>query len=221
MYVPPVFEEKDLSVLHDAIRRSGLATLVTLGAEGLEASHVPMLLDAEPAPFGTLHGHIARANLQWRRAAAEVHALAMFLGPDAYVSPSWYPSKQQTGKVVPTWNYVAVHAYGPVRFYDDADHLLALVTNLTARHETPRAAPWAVTDAPEDYVRGLLGQIVGFEIPVARLEGKWKMSQNRPAQDRGGVVEGLAREGGSTGAAVAGLVEGASKRRGKPATSEA
>ena len=216
MYVPPAFEENDLSVLHGAIRQSGLATLVTLGAEGLEASHVPMLLDPDPAPLGTLHGHVARANPQWRRAAVDAHALAIFLGPDAYVSPSWYASKQQTGKVVPTWNYVAVHAAGPVRFYDDADRLLALVTRLTARHETPRATPWAVTDAPEDYIRGLLTQIVGFEIPIARLEGKWKMSQNRPAPDRVGVVEGLVSEGGSAGAVVAGIVEAVNSDKGRP-----
>ena len=206
MYVPPAFEENDLSVLHEAIRQSGLATLVTLGAEGLEASHVPMLLDPDPAPLGTLHGHVARANPQWRRAAAAAHALAIFLGPDAYISPSWYASKQQTGKVVPTWNYVAVHAAGAVRFYDDADRLLALVTRLTARHETPRATPWAVTDAPDDYIRGLLTQIVGFEIPIARLEGKWKLSQNRPEVDRLGVAAGLAARDDATASAVAALM---------------
>jgi len=203
MYVPPHFKQEDLPVLHDAIRQSGLATLVTFGADGIEASHVPVLLDSEPAPFGTLHGHIARNNPQWQRAAANVHALAIFLGPDAYISPSWYATKQETGKVVPTWNYVAMHVYGPVQFFDDADRLLAHVTKLTEAHEGRRAAPWAVTDAPEDYIRRQLTAIIGFEIPIVRLEGKWKMSQNRSAQDRIGVVEGLVREGGAGETAVA------------------
>jgi transcriptional regulator len=217
MYVPSSFGEERVSVLHDAIRQRPLATLVTLGADGMEASHVPMLLDAEPAPFGTLHGHIARSNPQWQRAAADGQALVIFLGPDAYVSPSWYPTKQTTGRVVPTWNYVAIHAYGPVRFFDDADRLLDLVTRLTRTHEAPRAEPWAVTDAPESYIRGQLNSIVGFEIPIARLEGKWKMSQNRPAADRVGVVEGLTREGGPAGAAVAGIVADAIKNPGTSA----
>jgi transcriptional regulator len=211
MYVTPVFKEEDLPVLHDAIRQSGLATLVTLGADGMEASHVPMLLDPEPAPFGTLHGHIARSNPQWQREAADGHALAIFLGPDAYITPSWYATKRETGKVVPTWNYVAIHVYGPVRFFDDANRLLAHVTKLTKHHEARRAAPWAVTDAPEDYIGGQLKRIIGFEIPIARLEGKWKMSQNRPAQDRVGVVEGLVREGGPAEAVVAKIVAAANK----------
>ncbi len=211
MYVTPLFKEEDLPVLHDAIQQSGLATLVTLGADGMEASHVPMLLDPEPAPFGSLHGHIARSNPQWQRAAVDGHALAIFLGPDAYISPSWYATKQETGKVVPTWNYVAIHAYGPVRFFDDTDRLLAHVTKLTERQEARRATPWAVTDAPEDYIRGQLKRIIGFEIPIARLEGKWKMSQNRPAQDRVGVVEGLVREGGPAEAVVAKIVAAVNK----------
>jgi transcriptional regulator len=208
MYVTPRFKEEDLPVLHDAIRQSGLATLVTLGADGIEASHVPMLLDPAPAPFGTLHGHVARSNPQWQRAAADGHALAIFLGPDA---PSWYATKREPGKVVPTWNYVAIHVYGPVRFFDDANRLLAHVTKLTESQETRRAAPWAVTDAPEDYIGAQLKRIVGFEIPIARIEGKWKMSQNRPAQDRAGVVEGLVREGGPAEAVVAKIVAAVNK----------
>lgn len=206
MYVPPVFKQDDVGALHAAIREARLGTLVTLGADGMEASHVPMLVHPEPAPFGTLHGHIARSNPQWERTAKGSQALAIFLGPDAYITPSWYPTKQDTGKVVPTWNYVAIHAYGPARFFDDEDRLLALVTRLTETHEVGRAAPWAVTDAPADFVRSQLKRIVGFEIPITRLEGKWKMSQNRPAQDRAGVVEGLAREGGPAEAVVAEIV---------------
>jgi transcriptional regulator len=206
VYVPASFKEEQVPVLHDAIRRTGLAMLVTMGPGGLQASHVPMLLDAEPAPFGTLHGHVARANPQWRTSAADVEALAIFVGPDAYITPAWYATKAETGKVVPTWNYVAVHAYGPLSFFDDPDRLLALVTKLTMSHEAARPEPWAVSDAPAEYVQGMLRSIVGFEMPIARLEGKWKMSQNRPGRDVAGVVEGLAREGGAAKAEVARIV---------------
>jgi transcriptional regulator len=195
MYVPSNFAEERVPVLHEAIRGIKLGTLVTLGGEEMIASHVPMLVDPEPAPYGRLLGHIARANPQWRDPSGKVQALAIFLGPNAYVTPSWYATKRATGKVVPTWNYAAIHAYGPVQFFDDAERLLALVTRLTETHERPRAQPWAVSDAPADFVQGMLRAIVGFELPIARLEGKWKMSQNRPAEDRAGVVEGLAHEG--------------------------
>jgi transcriptional regulator len=197
MYLPPHFKEERVPALHEAIRTAALGTLVTMGADGLEASHVPMLLDPEPAPYGMLVGHVSRANEQWRRADAGVPALAIFLGPEAYVSPDWYATKRQTGKVVPTWNYVAVHAYGALRFFEDAERLLALVTRLTETHETGRPAPWAVTDAPPEFIRAQLKGIVGFELPIARLEGKWKLSQNRPAEDRASVIEGLRREGGA------------------------
>ena len=193
MYVPPLFKEDRIDVLHDAIRRTGLATLVTQSQDGLIASHVPMLLDADPAPYGTLVGHLARPNPQARGAIGE--ALAIFQGPEAYITPSWYATKRATGKVVPTWNYVAIHAYGTVEFFDDRDRLREVVTRLTERQETPRADPWAVTDAPADFTQGMLNGIVGFVLPIARLEGKWKMSQNRPAEDRAGVIAGLEAEG--------------------------
>jgi transcriptional regulator len=202
MYVPAHFAETDVAVLHDAIRRSGLATLVTQGSGGLIASHVPMLLDAAPAPYGTLLGHIARDNPQWQAGAAG-DSLAIFLGPDAYVSPSLYATKKRNAKVVPTWNYVAIHAYGRAEFFDDEARLRAIVTRLTEKNEAPRPEPWAVTDAPDDYVRMMLTAIVGFALPIARLEGKWKMSQNRPPDDRASAAAGLAREGK---AAVAALV---------------
>lgn len=212
MYVPPLFAETDVPRLHDAIRATRLASLVTFGETGIEASHVPMLIDPEPAPCGTIYGHIARTNPQWQRFDAAVPALAIFLGPEAYVSPAWYPTKRQTGKVVPTWNYVAVHAYGPLRFFEDAESLLSIVTRLTERHEKDRAEPWRVDDAPADYIASMLKAIVGFALPIARLEGKWKMSQNRPHQDRLGVVEGLTREGGAAEAAVAALVQAADQK---------
>ncbi len=146
-----------------------------------------------PAPFGTLLGHIARDNPQWRDGAGE--ALAIFLGTDAYVSPSFYPTKKENGKVVPTWNYIAIHARGAIEWFDDAERLRAIVTRLTQKHESGRPEPWAVTDAPPDYVDMMLKAIVGFAIPLARLEGKWKMSQNRPPADRKGAADVLRREG--------------------------
>ena len=201
MYIPPLFNEDRNDVLHDAIRRTGLATLVTLTADGLIASHVPMLLDPDPAPYGTLIGHVARPNPQARGAIGE--ALAIFQGPEAYITPSWYATKRATGKVVPTWNYVTIHAYGTVEFFADRERLRDVVTRLTEREETPRAEPWAVTDAPADFIDGMLKGIVGFALPITRLEGKWKMSQNRPAEDRPGVVAGLQADGRED---VAGLI---------------
>jgi transcriptional regulator len=201
MYNPPHFKEDRVPVMHAAIRAVGLATLVTTGPDGLVASHIPLLLDPEPAPYGTLHGHLARGNPQGRQ-EEDSEALAIFLGPDAYITPSYYATKRETGKVVPTWNYVAIHAYGKLAFFDDAERLLALVTRLTRRHEAGRAAPWKVSDAPADYLRGQLKGIIGFAMPIARLEGKWKMSQNRPAEDRAGVADGLAREGEAVVAAI-------------------
>jgi transcriptional regulator len=203
MYIPTQFRESDIPTIHAAIRAAGLATLVTTGPDGLIATPLPLLLDPEPAPYGTLLGHVARANPQWQRSAPDAQALAMFSGPDSYVTPSWYATKRESGKVVPTWNYVAVHAYGPVEFYDDAERLLALVTRLTLRHEGEREKPWAVSDAPPEFIQSQLKGIVGLRLPIARLEGKWKMSQNRNAPDRAGVVEGFRAEGNPT---LAGLV---------------
>lgn len=203
MYVPPHFREERLPILQEAIRQSRIATLVTMGVDGLIASHLPLLFDPEPAPHGTLRGHVARANSQWRDSRSEVEGLAIFMGPEAYISPAWYPSKQADGKVVPTWNYVAIHAYGRITFFDDPARLLALVTALTRSHEGKRADPWAVSDAPADYIQARLKGIVGFELPIVRLEGKWKMSQNQPVENRDGVLEGLRREGGAPEGIVA------------------
>jgi transcriptional regulator len=195
-----LFREDRIDVLHDAIRRTRLATLVTLTSDGLIASHVPMLLDPEPAPYGTLLGHLARPNPQARGGMGE--ALAIFQGPEAYITPSWYATKRATGKVVPTWNYVAIHAYGTAEFFLDRERLRDVVTRLTEREEATRTEPWAVTDAPADFIDGMLNGIVGFALPIARLEGKWKMSQNRPAEDRAGVIGGLDEEGRADVAAL-------------------
>jgi transcriptional regulator len=191
MYVPPAFRVEDLPEIHAAIRAARIANLVTATAERLIASPLPLLLAADEGPYGTLYGHLARANPQWKT-PANGDALALFDGPDAYVSPSFYPSKKLHGSVVPTWNYVAVHAYGPVEFFDDAERLLGVVTRLTDHHEGDRAQPWAVADAPETFIRAQLRGIVGLRLPIARLEGKRKLSQNRNAEDRAGVATGLA-----------------------------
>ena len=207
MYVPPAFREDDLAALHATVREARLANLVTATDEGLVATPLPLLLAPEEGPYGTLYGHLARANPQWRLPPIG-DAMALFHGPDAYVTPSWYASKREHGKVVPTWNYVAVHAYGPAEFFEDADRLLGLVTRLTDLHERPRAEPWAVADAPEAFVRAQLRGIVGLRMPITRLEGKRKMSQNRSAVDRAGVTAGLAASDRASDREVAGLIPG-------------
>jgi transcriptional regulator len=207
MYVPPAFREDDLAALHATMREARLANLVTATAEGLVATPLPLLIAPEEGPYGTLYGHVARANAQWKLPPTG-DAMALFMGPEAYVSPSFYPSKQEHGKVVPTWNYVAVHAYGPAEFFDDADRLLDVVTRLTDLHERPRAEPWAVTDAPEAFVRAQLRGIVGVRLPIARIDGKRKMSQNRSAGDRRGVAAGLAASDRASDRAVVALIPG-------------
>ena len=205
MYIPPAFREDDLPALHAAMRGARLANLVTATDEGLTATPLPLFLEPEEGPFGTLYGHLARANPQWKL-QPKGDAMALFAGPDAYISPSWYPSKEEHGKVVPTWNYIAVHAYGPAEFFDDADRLLGVVTRLTNLHEGPRARPWAVEDAPEAFIRAQLRGIVGLRMPIARIEGKRKMSQNRSAPDRTGVAAGLAASDRITDREVAALI---------------
>ncbi|HVY17693.1 MAG TPA: FMN-binding negative transcriptional regulator [Rhodopila sp.] len=214
MYIPPHFKEDRVDILHAAIRRAGAATLVSMTAEGLFASHAPLLLDPEPAPYGTLVGHLAKANPHRRlldgqpagvvetraveTGAVEtgaVETLVIFQGPGGYITPSYYAAKKEHGKVVPTWNYAAIHAYGVLETFDDPDRLLSVVTRLTDAHEASRAAPWAVSDAPADFVQGMLKGIYGISLRITRLEGKVKMSQNRPAADRPGIVEGLRADG--------------------------
>lgn len=192
MYTPSSFAIDDLQDLHQQILATRLAMLVTHGEQGLQASHIPLLLDADQGPNGTLYGHLAKANPQWKELQNGAEAMVIFAGADAYVSPGFYPAKAEHGKVVPTWNYVAVHAYGTAEVFSDADRLLNLVSALTDRHEASRAQPWKVADAPADYIDGMLRAIVGFALPIERLEGKRKLSQNRSAADIAGVREGLA-----------------------------
>jgi transcriptional regulator len=211
MYLPAHFEETRVETLHELIRAHPLGALVTLTPAGLAADHIPFEVDPDPAPFGTLRAHVARANPVWRE-AGDREVLVLFQGPETYISPSWYPTKQETARVVPTWNYAVVHAHGRLRAIEDREWLRAFVTRLTDRHEGQRADRWKVTDAPADYIDRQLGGIVGLEVPIGRLLGKWKVSQNRPAQDRAGVVEGLRRQDDPASAAMANLVLGAATR---------
>ncbi|WP_395504378.1 FMN-binding negative transcriptional regulator [Ectopseudomonas hydrolytica] len=192
MYCPAAFRQDDLPSLHAQIHASGLAIVTSSGAQGLQASHLPLLLEPGEGEFGTLYGHFARANGHWRDLAAGAEALVVFSGADAYVHPGWYPAKAEHGKVVPTWNYIAVHAWGQAEVFDEPERLLELVSRLSERHEQGRPQPWAVSDAPRDYIDSMLRAIVGFALPIRRLEGKWKLSQNRSSNDQAGVRTGLA-----------------------------
>jgi transcriptional regulator len=195
MYTPKHFEESRIQVMHDLIRTHPLATLITRKAGDVEANHIPLILCGEPAPFGLLRGHVARSNTIWQDHPADVDVLAVFQGPQAYITPSWYATKAETGKVVPTWNYVAVHARGSMRVIQDPQWLLDHLAALAAQQEAAFARPWAVSDAPQDFVRKLVESIVGIEITVAQMHGKWKVGQNRPQHDQASLVEGLRAHG--------------------------
>jgi transcriptional regulator len=211
MYQPPHFREDRIEVQHDLIRRHPLGLLVTAGPGGLMANPIPFLIYADGSDFGTLRAHVARGNPQWRELSAVEECLVVFQGPQGYVTPSWYATKRETGKVVPTWNYITVHAWGRPRAIEDAGWLRRQLEDLTASQENRRAPPWAVGDAPEPFIQSQMKGIVGVEIPVSRIEGKWKVSQNRPEADRAGVVAGLASEG-EEAEAMAAIVQ----ERGKP-----
>jgi transcriptional regulator len=192
LYNPPAFRETDLAALQAQILGTGFATLITVGADGPIVSQLPMLLDAQAGPFGTLTGHLARGNPQWRDSDFAKPAVAMFMGPDAYVSPSWYPSKAENGKVVPTWNYKLIYARGSIATFDDAEELRAHVTALTNRFERDAPEPWKVSDAPEDYLQRQFKGIVGLRLTIETLEGKAKLSQNKAKADQDGVATALA-----------------------------
>lgn len=205
MYTPTAFRVDDVTDIHVALREARSATLVTATEERLIGTLLPMLLDEAEGPFGTLYAHVARANPQWRLVPVG-EAMAIFQGPEAYITPSWYATKQETHKVVPTWNYLAVHAYGTVEFFDAADRLLDVVTRLTRLHERTQPQPWAVTDAPADFIKSQLKGIVGLRMPITRLDGKRKMSQNRNAADRSGVVAALSASNRAEDRVVASLI---------------
>lgn len=197
MYLPTHFEESRVETLHALIRSHPLGTLITQDRSGaLQADPIPFILDAGPGGHGTLCGHVARANPVWRESRGDVEALVVFHGAQSYVSPGWYPGKALHGKVVPTWNYIVVQARGRLQAIDDREWLRAFVTRLTERHEARQPEPWQVSDAPADYLEAMLGAIVGIEIEITSLVGKWKVSQNRSVADRTGVAAGLATRAG-------------------------
>jgi transcriptional regulator len=206
MYQPPHFREDRIEVQHQLIRAHPLGLLITAGPGGLLANLFPFLLDSGGPDQGTLRLHIARANPQWRELETVEECLIVFQGPQDYVTPSWYATKRETGKVVPTWNYATVHVWGRPRVMNDDAWLRRQIGDLTDSRENLRAAPWRVDDAPPDFIAAQMRGIVGVEIPVSRIEGKWKMSQNRPEADRAGVAAGF-REAGGTGEEIAAIVE--------------
>lgn len=191
MYLPEHFRESRIELLHNFIRRHPLAVLVAMRTEGLSADHIPMQLWPRSDGVLTLRGHIARSNSLWRVLNTDAPILAIFGGAAHYISPSWYPSKRSSGKVVPTWNYSAVHVAGQIRFIEDSSWLRALVESLTDQHEAEALHRWKVSDAPEDYIQAMLQAIVGFEICVTSIQGKFKASQNRNEADRAGVARAL------------------------------
>lgn len=197
MYLPKVFEQPDIAAMHGLIGSHPFATLVTHGSEGLSANHIPFELAKEPLPYGTLFCHVSRSNPLCREAVNGAEALVVFQGPNAYITPSWYPSKVETGKVVPTWNYVVVHAHGRLRAIDDVQRIRTHIEHLTDHQETAFSQPWTVSDAPADFTEKLIGSVVGIEMIVTRLVGKWKISQNQPERNRTGVAAGLRSMGAS------------------------
>lgn len=210
MYVPRKFREDRVEVLHAAMLEIGAAAIVSQGPDGPIATHAPIEIDPEPAPWGTIRCHFARPNPHADTVAAGGELLLIFQGPQGYVTPNWYPSKRETGKVVPTWNYVAIHAYGTAATFEDVESLRAHLGALTNRFEASSAVPWKVDDAPADFIDGMCRAIIGVEIRLTRIEGKWKLSQNRPLHDRLGVINGLRAQGGDTNEKMAALAEAAS-----------
>jgi transcriptional regulator len=206
LYLPAHFNESRTPVLHALMRAHPLTTLVTLCDSGLVANHVPVQTLDEPAPLGSIRGHIARANPLWREYRSGTQALAIFQGPQVYISPSLYPSKAKSGEVVPTWDYAVVHASGTLRFTEDAEWLRGFVSGLTDSHEKPRSQPWKIEDAPPSYIDKMLKLIVGFEFSVASLAGKWKVSQNRPQADRQGVIHNLRTAGDADSREIAAML---------------
>jgi transcriptional regulator len=200
MYAPRHFAESDPKVLRDEVRRIRAGQLITVGSEGLEASFIPLLISDNA---GTVTGHVAKGNGQWKRADVSIPALVTWVGPDAYVSPSYYPSKQEHGKVVPTWNFITVQAKGILTFHEDDEWKRSHVESLTNFHEGALPTPWSVDDAPWEFIDGLIKAIVGIELRVTSIEGKWKLSQNRPGSDIAGVISGLESQGPGSAATVA------------------
>jgi transcriptional regulator len=207
MYTPSYFRVTDTADVHAMMRAQPFAILVTHGSGGITATHLPTVLKVDAdCPLGRIECHLARPNPQWKTLTSDIDALMIFQGPEAYIRPGWYPSKAEHGKVVPTWNYAAVHAYGHLETVEDKDWLLAHVSELSDQQEAPYVAPWSTADAPANFLDALVRGIVGLKLTIRRLEGKSKMSQNRPAADRAAVVEGLAQRASGEDTAIASLV---------------
>lgn len=209
MYVPPLHRLDDPSSLFSLMESHPLGAWVCGSRQGLMANHLPFLVDRGRGPLGTLVGHVSRANEVWRGLGPDTPSVVMFQGPQAYITPGWYPGKAEHGEVVPTWNYVVAHAHGVARVIDDRDRLLDLLHRLTDQHEEGRQTPWSVGHAPAAYIDRLINGIVGIEIPIHRLEGKLKASQDEALQDRIGTVRGLRQEPGEEARAMADLIDGA------------
>lgn len=209
MYQPSQFVEERPEVLHALIHDHPLAALITMHGEEIEANHIPFMLTPPTAgaPHGVLRGHVARNNIAWQSAGSGKDALLIFQGPQAYISPRWYEEKKHSGKVVPTYNYAVVHAYGPLRVIDDRQEFLALLSDLSDHFETRMDQPWKVSDAPPEYIDMIMDMIVGIEIPIRRIHGKWKTSQNKTSQDRINMVNGLREQGAGNDLAMADVME--------------
>lgn len=212
MYLPAHFEERRPEVLQRLIADHPLGALVTVGPDGLDANHVPFEFEPGADGLGILRAHVARANPVWQEARQRPETLVIFQGPAAYLSPSWYPGKAETHRYVPTWQYMVVHAHGRITVHDDERYVRGVVARLTRKMEAGETAPWKVGDAPADYIDQMLSQIVGIEIQVERLVGKWKLGQNRTPQERVGAAEQMRERGGEMRAAVADAMRAAGPR---------
>ncbi len=211
MYIPKQFEEPRVDVIHGLIRAKPLATVVTLSTSGLSANHIPLYLSESPLPFGALRGHVARANPIVNDLRNNIESLAVFHGPKVYISPSWYATKKESGKVVPTWNYVVAHAYGVLRVVDNPAWLLEQLEDLTSHNEASFSEPWTVSDLPQEYIEKMIAGIVGIEMVITKLLGKWKVSQNQPPHNQASVAAGLRASGLSDAVAMASLVDAGAK----------
>jgi len=207
MYLPKTFEENRVEVLHELIRQYPFGALITLNDAGLHANHIPFEIESAPEPFGTLSAHVARANPVWRDLSRNHEALVIFQGAQTYISPSWYVSKRETGMVVPTWNYVVVHARGRLEPIDDLAWLRAFVEKLTKTHEQVQTEPWSISDAPVEYIEKQLNAIVGLKLTITGLIGKWKLNQNRSARDRASVIQALVERGTESSLSMAQAME--------------
>lgn len=213
MYQPPYHREDRLPIHHALIRAYPLGTMITSGPGGLDGNPLPFVLDEKAGLKGVLKSHIARENRQWRDFDPRMEVLVVFMGPQTYVSPSWYVAKQESGEVVPTWNYACVHVYGTIRLIDDRDWLFSQIRDLTDLEERERTSPWSIDEAPAGFISAMLEAIIGIEITISRIEGKWKVSQNRSEDDRRGIIAGLRGSGDETDRAMADLVAGADARK--------